>query len=74
MLEMFFAIDPRPIEAALSCTTCIDRCLDLKTSSQSNLYKVALTTKNPIVVMLRSPYLVKFTTAHMNSLTFLMDY
>ena len=37
-------------------------------------YKVALTTKNPIAVMPRSPYLVKFTTAHMNSLTFLMDY
>ena len=27
MLEMVFAIDPCPIEAALGCTTCIDRCL-----------------------------------------------
>ena len=37
-------------------------------------YKVVLITEDLIVVMLRSPYLVKFTTAHMNSLTFLMDY
>ena len=50
MLEMFFAIDPRPIEAALSCTTCIDRCLKTFSHHRSQIFEEWFQAQPPLGV------------------------